>query len=255
MNSRRPLLLAADAAGDPRRFLYGYDTANIGSALNFVPYGLPGLAQGYVVACCARQDSLRLLMRPCGTCPTRLTSIMPRSPADINHTAAAAVPISGLTAWQGLFDHAQLKTSQTLLVHGAAGGVGSIAVQLAHELGRRVEGVRQTRDHHLGDQADRLPLNGPGLTGVRAEHHREVDQPGPTQCHDDVEPLKAEQFAPLGIIAAGHARLGQRRVQVYRVRHDGCPHDARCQQTALPCGAGTRPATARPGSAPTTARS
>ena len=116
-------------------FLFGYDTANIGSALNFVPYGLPGLAQGYVVACCARQDSLRLLMRPCGTCPTRLTSIMPRSPADINHTAAAAVPISGLTAWQGLFDHAQLKTSQTLLVHGAAGGVGSIAVQLAHELG------------------------------------------------------------------------------------------------------------------------
>ena len=100
MNSRRPLLLAADAAGDPRRFLYGYDTANIGSALNFVPYGLPGLAQGYVVACCARQDSLRLLMRPCGTCPTRLTSIMPRSPADINHTAAAAVPISGLTARQ-----------------------------------------------------------------------------------------------------------------------------------------------------------
>ena len=56
-------------------------------------------------------------------------------PADIDYTVAAAVPISGLTAWQGLFDHAGLKTGQTVLIHGAAGGVGSMAVQLAHELG------------------------------------------------------------------------------------------------------------------------
>ena len=58
-------------------------------------------------------------------------------PADIDHTVAAAVPISGLTAWQGLFDHAGLKTGQTVLIHGAAGGVGSMAVQLGHELGAR----------------------------------------------------------------------------------------------------------------------
>jgi NADPH:quinone reductase-like Zn-dependent oxidoreductase len=45
-------------------------------------------------------------------------------PADIDHTVAAALPISGLTAWQGLFDHAHLKTGQTVLVHGAAGGGG-----------------------------------------------------------------------------------------------------------------------------------
>jgi NADPH:quinone reductase-like Zn-dependent oxidoreductase len=42
-------------------------------------------------------------------------------PADIDYTAAA-VPISGLTSWQGLFDHAGLKTGQTVLIHGAAGG-------------------------------------------------------------------------------------------------------------------------------------
>ena len=54
---------------------------------------------------------------------------------------AAALPISGLTAWQALFDHAHLKTGQTALIHGAAGGVGSIAVQLAHELGARVIGT------------------------------------------------------------------------------------------------------------------
>src|SRR5213596_2765750 len=56
-------------------------------------------------------------------------------PADIDHTVAAALPISGLTAWQGLFDHGRLTTGQTALIHGAAGGVGSIAVQLAREAG------------------------------------------------------------------------------------------------------------------------
>ncbi|MFE5406421.1 NADP-dependent oxidoreductase [Streptomyces sp. NPDC056580] len=62
-------------------------------------------------------------------------------PADIDHTVAAALPISGLTAWQGLFDHGRLATGQTVLIHGAAGGVGSIAVQLAREAGARVIGT------------------------------------------------------------------------------------------------------------------
>ncbi|MEV5775270.1 NADP-dependent oxidoreductase, partial [Streptomyces antimycoticus] len=56
-------------------------------------------------------------------------------PADIDHTLAAALPISGLTAWQGLFDHGHLTTGQTVLINGATGGVGSIAVQLAREAG------------------------------------------------------------------------------------------------------------------------
>ena len=56
-------------------------------------------------------------------------------PADIDHTVAAALPISGLTAWQGLIDHARIATGQTALIHGAADGVGSIAVQLAREVG------------------------------------------------------------------------------------------------------------------------
>ena len=47
--------------------------------------------------------------------------------AGIDHTVAAALPISGLTAWQGLFDHGHLVTGQTVLIHGAAGAVGSIA--------------------------------------------------------------------------------------------------------------------------------
>jgi NADPH:quinone reductase-like Zn-dependent oxidoreductase len=77
-------------------------------------------------------------------------------PADVGHTVAAALPISGLTAWQGLFDHGHLTTGQTVLIHGAAGGVGSIAVQLAREAGARVIGTGRAthRDTALGLGAD-----------------------------------------------------------------------------------------------------
>lgn len=59
-------------------------------------------------------------------------------PAGIDHTLAAALPISGLTAWQALFVHADLTAGQIVLIHGAAGGVGSLAVQLAAEIGAHV---------------------------------------------------------------------------------------------------------------------
>ncbi|MFJ1969230.1 NADP-dependent oxidoreductase [Streptomyces sp. NPDC087903] len=67
-------------------------------------------------------------------------------PADIDHTSAAALPISGLTAWQGLFDHARITTGQSILIHGAAGSVGSIAVQLAREAGAHVTGTGRATD-------------------------------------------------------------------------------------------------------------
>jgi NADPH:quinone reductase-like Zn-dependent oxidoreductase len=67
-------------------------------------------------------------------------------PMDVDHTVAAALPISGLSAWQGLFDHGRLATGQTVLIHGAAGGVGSIAVQLALEVGARVIGTGRKAD-------------------------------------------------------------------------------------------------------------
>ncbi|MET8469045.1 NADP-dependent oxidoreductase [Streptomyces sp. NPDC006422] len=78
-------------------------------------------------------------------------------PADIDHVTAAALPISGLTARQALFDHAHLTTGQTVLIHGAAGGVGSLAVQLAREAGARVIGTGRAADrdtaHDLGAHA------------------------------------------------------------------------------------------------------
>src|SRR6201988_2274545 len=67
-------------------------------------------------------------------------------PIDIDHTVAAALPISGLSAWQGLFDHGRLAAGQTVLIHGVAGAVGSIAVQLAREVGARVIGTGRTAD-------------------------------------------------------------------------------------------------------------
>ncbi len=77
-------------------------------------------------------------------------------PADVDHTLAAALPISGLTARQGLFDHARLTTGQTVLIHGAAGSVGSIAVQLASDAGAFVIGTGRAadRDTALGLGAD-----------------------------------------------------------------------------------------------------
>jgi NADPH:quinone reductase-like Zn-dependent oxidoreductase len=64
--------------------------------------------------------------------------------ADVDHIAAVALPMTGLTAWQGLFDHGQLEAGQTVLIHGAAGSVGSIAVQLAREAGAKVIGSGRT---------------------------------------------------------------------------------------------------------------
>jgi NADPH:quinone reductase-like Zn-dependent oxidoreductase len=64
--------------------------------------------------------------------------------AGIDDVVAAALPISGLTAWQGLFTHGHLGAGQTVVIHGAAGGVGSLAVQLAREAGARVIGTGRT---------------------------------------------------------------------------------------------------------------
>ena len=59
-------------------------------------------------------------------------------PRSIPHAQAAALPLSALTAWQALFEHAHLAAGQSVLIHGGAGGVGSLAVQLARWRGARV---------------------------------------------------------------------------------------------------------------------
>jgi NADPH:quinone reductase-like Zn-dependent oxidoreductase len=58
----------------------------------------------------------------------------------------ASLPISGLTVWQGLFEHGRLRAGQSVLVHGAAGAVGSMATQLAREAGAFVIGTGRAAD-------------------------------------------------------------------------------------------------------------
>jgi NADPH:quinone reductase-like Zn-dependent oxidoreductase len=67
-------------------------------------------------------------------------------PGDVDFTVGASLPISGLTAWQGLFQHGRLQAGQTVLAHGAAGAVGSIVTQLAREAGAYVVGTGRAAD-------------------------------------------------------------------------------------------------------------
>jgi NADPH:quinone reductase-like Zn-dependent oxidoreductase len=86
---------------------------------------------GFAEYCCVREKKLAL------------------KPANISLEQAAAVPVAGLTALQGLRDKGQIKPGQKVLIQGAAGGVGTFAVQIAHALGAEVTGVCSTRNVEL----------------------------------------------------------------------------------------------------------
>ncbi len=81
----------------------------------------------------------------------QLVSAKPKS---LNFVESAAVPLAALTAWQGLLEHGQLKKGQRVLIHNAAGGVGSFAVQIAKTLGAYVigtaSGVKEDYVRNLG---------------------------------------------------------------------------------------------------------
>jgi NADPH:quinone reductase-like Zn-dependent oxidoreductase len=67
-------------------------------------------------------------------------------PGDVDFAAGASIVIPGLTAWQGLFEHGRLQSGQSVLVHGAAGAVGSMVAQLARSAGAHVIGSGRTGD-------------------------------------------------------------------------------------------------------------
>jgi NADPH:quinone reductase-like Zn-dependent oxidoreductase len=67
-------------------------------------------------------------------------------PGDVDFTVGASLPISGLTAWQGLFVHGHLQAGQSVLAHGAAGAVGTMVTQLAREAGAHVIGTGRAAD-------------------------------------------------------------------------------------------------------------
>jgi NADPH:quinone reductase-like Zn-dependent oxidoreductase len=69
-------------------------------------------------------------------------------PGDVDFTVGASLPISGLTARQGLLVHGRLQAGQSVLVHGAAGAVGTMVTQLAREFGAYVIGTGRAADRH-----------------------------------------------------------------------------------------------------------
>ena len=76
-------------------------------------------------------------------------TIVARKPRTSDHVQAAAVPTAGTTAWQALFEVAQLSAGQKVLIHAAAGGVGNFAVQFAKAKGAYVNGTASSRNQSL----------------------------------------------------------------------------------------------------------
>jgi NADPH:quinone reductase-like Zn-dependent oxidoreductase len=103
------------------------------------------------------------------------------APTTIDHPQAASRPQAGLTSWQALFDHGQLTSGRTVMIHAAGGAVGSIAVQLAKAKGLRVVGTGRSKVKPL-------------VLDLGADEFVDVEQDG---WQDDVEHL-AVVFDTLG---------------------------------------------------------
>ncbi len=76
-------------------------------------------------------------------------NLLAKIPTNVSFEEAAAVPLAGLTAWQGLFDHGKLKKDETVLIHAGAGGVGTYAIQLAKSIGAKVITTASKKNHDL----------------------------------------------------------------------------------------------------------
>src|SRR5260370_4161881 len=121
----------------------GQELAGVVSALG---YGTPGLSMGQRVF--GLTDSYR------GGTLAAYVAVEARNlaplPGDVDFTVGASVAMPGLTAWQGLFEHGRLQAGQSVLVHGAAGAVGSMGTQLAPEGGAYGLRTRRAADRQTG---------------------------------------------------------------------------------------------------------
>jgi NADPH:quinone reductase-like Zn-dependent oxidoreductase len=124
---------------DRRPSIPGHEAAGVVSALG---YGTRGLAVGQRVFGLTDWTRDGTLAEYVAVEARNLAPL----PGDVDFAVAASLPISGLTAWQGLFVHGRFRAGQTVLVHGAAGGVGSMATQLAQEAGAHVIGTGRAAD-------------------------------------------------------------------------------------------------------------
>jgi len=115
---RRPVIPSHEVAGVVAALGYGTTGLAIGDAV----YGLTDWYRDGAAAAYVAVEARNLAKQPAGVTPVQ----------------AASAPLAGLTAWQALFEHGGLKPGQTVLIHGAGGGVGVFAVQLACRAGAHV---------------------------------------------------------------------------------------------------------------------
>src|SRR5437667_11448919 len=128
-------------AGSPRALpIPGRDLSGVVEA---VGHGVTAPARG--------NEVYAMLDYGCDGAEAEFTIALPKElapkPRTLDHVQAAAVPLTALTAWQALFEHACLGEGQTILIHGAAGGVGVFAVQLARHAGAHVIATASARNH------------------------------------------------------------------------------------------------------------
>lgn len=125
-NDRRPVIPGQELAGVVTSLGYGTTGFSIGQRV-------VGLTDSYRSGSLAEYIAIE-------------TRNLAALPGDVDFTVAAAVVMPGLTAWQGLIEHGQLRAGQSVLVHGAAGAVGSMVTQLARSLGAYVIGSGRAAD-------------------------------------------------------------------------------------------------------------
>src|SRR3954451_19934909 len=124
---------------DRRPSIPGHEVAGVVSALG---YGTRGLAVGqrvFGLTDWSRDGTL-------AECVAVEARNLAPLPGDVDFTLGASLPISGLTAWQGLFERGRLQAGKSVLVHGAAGAVGTMVTQLAREFGAYVIGTGRAAD-------------------------------------------------------------------------------------------------------------
>jgi NADPH:quinone reductase-like Zn-dependent oxidoreductase len=130
----------SDRAGkDKAPSIPGHEVAGVVAALG---YGTTGLSLGQRVLGVTDWHRDGTLAEYVAVESRNLAAL----PGDVDFTSGASLPISGLTAWQGLFQHGRLQGGQTVLAHGATGAVGTMVTQLAREAGAYVIGTGRGAD-------------------------------------------------------------------------------------------------------------
>ncbi|MGH7760236.1 MAG: NADP-dependent oxidoreductase [Candidatus Dormibacteraceae bacterium] len=133
----------------PPPFIPGWDVCGVVEAMG---YGVTRFKEGDIVYGMPRFPRAAGAYAEFVAAPSRQFALIP---AETSPIEAAALPLAALTAWQCLVDAANIRSGQTVLVHGAAGGVGHLAVQIAKFFGARVVATgRHDRDAMRTRDAD-----------------------------------------------------------------------------------------------------